>query len=302
MIQRWLIILMLFLVVPQYASAVGVPDSWDEASTDLDFSDEISPPDMVTNPSTDDENAAPLAQDDVESKSDLSDQVNIVNRLQILQQELAELRGHMDEQTQLIQKLQEQQEALSKIISNKDAVKNTSRADTSAPKQVADLSNTNVLVPPAIVRQLPETTQKANQPPPSHPNNTTSFNSVDEQVSYLAAYDLVKHKKYPEARKAMQVFLQKYPTSGYLANVHYWLGELYMLEKNPTQAMSHFEWVLHQYPQSGKCSASLLKLGYILADSGKIALAKTRFNAVLTQYPDTHAAKMARLKLDTLGG
>jgi tol-pal system protein YbgF len=299
MIKRGLIILLTATLLSHSALAeVGKPDSWDVAQTDspdLDFSGELSEQTASVTPVN--SNAAvsqqALAQDDLTVNNDLSKQADLLNQLHGLQQELAELRGRLDEQNQLIQRLQEQQLSLYKDLDARVALQMSDH-------NVAAVQN-NSLVPAAIVQQLAPNNNKTTPVLPSSQQKTL-LNSTNEQVSYLAAYDLIKNKQYPEALKAMQTFVQRYPKSGYLANAHYWLGELYMLQHNNTQAMNHFEWVVHQYPQSSKCSASLLKLGYILIAAGKIDAAKTRFNTVLNQYPDTHAAQMARVKLDTLGG
>jgi tol-pal system protein YbgF len=127
-------------------------------------------------------------------------------------------------------------------------------------------------------------------------------NPADEQISYLAAYELVKNKKYDDALSAMQNFVAKYPQGGYTANAHYWLGELYMVKKDYSEAIKHFDIVLEQFPSSSKCSASMLKIGYALAASGKTTDARTKLLEVLKKYPDTSTAELASTKLQSLGG
>ena len=297
MIKRWLLVLTIVCSVPHYSFAeVGTPDAWDEpASEEIEFQGEQLVSGVSVVPAADDKQV-PLAKDDV-TKVDVSSQLNLINRIQGLQQELAELRGRMDEQTQLIQHLQEQQLALYKDLDARVALQMSDTHSDKSKTQLAGNNDKAVIVPAAIVQQI----KPIRTTPTLLPNNNNK-NPADEQVSYLSAYELIKNKQYPEALKAMQAFVQKYPKSGYLANAHYWLGELYLLQNNHTQAMNHFEWVLHQYPQSSKCSASLLKLGYMLAANGKIDAAKTHLHKVVNKYPDTHAAQMARVKLDALGG
>ena len=132
-------------------------------------------------------------------------------------------------------------------------------------------------------------------------NNAAHTNPADEQISYLAAYELVKNKKFDEALIAMQTFVTQHPQGGYTANAQYWLGELYMVKKNYPEAIEHFEVVLQQFPSSSKSAASLLKIGYALAASGKKQDAIIRLQQVVKNYPDTNTAQLAKTKLGSLG-
>ena len=126
------------------------------------------------------------------------------------------------------------------------------------------------------------------------------MNPADEQVRYLAAYELVKNKQFDEALSAMQAFVAQYPQGGYTGNAHYWLGELYMVKSDNTKAIEQFNIVLQQFPSSSKVAASLLKLGYALAASGKTAEAREKLNEVIKKYPDTTTAELASAKLEAL--
>ncbi|MDI1352126.1 MAG: tol-pal system protein YbgF, partial [bacterium] len=126
------------------------------------------------------------------------------------------------------------------------------------------------------------------------------INPADEQISYLAAYELVKNKRYDDATKAMQVFVQKYPNGGYTANAEYWLGELYLVKKDYPKSLEHFNIVLEKFPSSSKSAASQLKAGYAYAASGNNQEAKARLQNVIKTYPGTPTAKLARTKLDAI--
>lgn len=126
-------------------------------------------------------------------------------------------------------------------------------------------------------------------------------NPADEQISYLAAYELVKNKRFDDALVAMQAFVTQYPQGGYTANAQYWLGELYMVKNNYPKAIDHFEIVLKQFPSSSKAAACTLKIGYALAASGKDNEARLRLQQVLKNYPDTPTAQLAATKLESLG-
>ena len=101
---------------------------------------------------------------------------------------------------------------------------------------------------------------------------------------------------------ALYQFLNKYPHGGYSANAHYWLGELYLEKKDYASAISQFETVLQTFKSSSKLASSRLKLGYALAESGQIGEAKKHLLAVIKQYPDTSVARLAHIKLESMGG
>ncbi|MBY0378010.1 MAG: tol-pal system protein YbgF, partial [Gammaproteobacteria bacterium] len=132
-------------------------------------------------------------------------------------------------------------------------------------------------------------------------NTTTRGNPADEQISYLAAYELVKNKHFDDALTAMQTFITQHPHGGYTANAQYWLGELYLVKHDYPKAIEHFELVLKQFPSSSKAAASTLKIGYALAAAGKDNEARARLQQVLKTYPDTPTAQLATIKLESLG-
>ncbi|WP_133127508.1 tol-pal system protein YbgF [Legionella nagasakiensis] len=219
------------------------------------------------------------------------DNAILLDKLQNLQQEVQELRGQLEVQAHDLKLLQEQQLAFYKDL------------DARLHNGAAQTAKNDVIIDKPALKQKPEaitSTPTLSKPRASMTNKTIHTNPADEQISYLAAYELVKNKKYDEAMTAMQTYAQQYPQSGYTANAQYWLGELYMLKKNYPQAIEHFEAVLQQFPSSSKSAASLLKIGYALAASGKNNEARQRLQQVVKNYPDTSTAQLATAKLQSL--
>lgn len=234
-----------------------------------------------------------LAQDNDTGRRTNTD---LLDRLKGMQQEIQELRGQLEIQAHELKLLQQQQLAFYKDLDKRLSHADSHSLKINAPplainEQTAIKAHTSSS--PTNVALAPTT---AFVTPPS-PNRT---NPADEQISYLAAYDLVKTKRFNEALIAMQNFVLTYPKGGYTANAHYWLGELYMVQKNYPEAIEHFDIVLKQFPNSSKSAASSLKIGYALAASGKKNEAKQRLEQVLRNYPDTPTAQLAMTKLKTL--
>ncbi len=236
---------------------------------------------------------------------------DLINKIQGLQQDLQELRGQLEIQSHELKLLQEQQLTFYKDLDARVAHSQdqTTQNASPAPLNLATKKPMPAVAP--LKPNLAQTNQAMDAKVPSHevPQQSKSIaisspttNPADEQISYLAAYELVKNKQYQEALIAMQTFTVKYPQSGYMANAQYWLGELCLVQKKYQEAIDHFDSVLQQFPSSSKYSASLLKIGYALIACNRVPEAKERLREVVKKYPDTNMAELARLKLATLGG
>lgn len=237
----------------------------------------------------DEESALARDTTEVSSHSNGNNAV-LLDKVQGLQQEIQELRGQLEVQAHDLKLLQQQQLAFYKDLDARvrnEPIK-TAKKDP-APTDLTVASN----------QTTPNATAQP-QPVGAVINHTVRSNPADEQISYLAAYELVKNKKFDEALNAMQAFVTKYPQGGYTANAQYWLGELYMVKKNYPGAIERFEVVLQQFPSSSKSAASMLKIGYALAASGHKEDAIMRLQQVVKNYPDTNTAQLAKAKLESL--
>ncbi|OGV46454.1 MAG: tol-pal system protein YbgF [Legionellales bacterium RIFCSPHIGHO2_12_FULL_42_9] len=223
------------------------------------------------------EENTPLAHEET-NVARTSSNTELLNKFQGLQQDIQELRGQLDVQTHELTLLKQQQLDFYKDLDAR------LRHEVTSP-----------------IQQNTPTSQLNIDEPLLHPVQATRSNPADEQISYLAAYELINNKRFNEALPAMQSFITKYPQGGYTANAHYWLGELYMVKKNYAEAIQHFDNVLQHFPSSSKSSASMLKIGYALAATGEIQAATLRLQSVIKQYPDTHAAQLAFAKLESIG-
>lgn len=205
-----------------------------------------------------------------------ADNADVLDQMHGLQQEVQELRGQLEIAHHDIQALKDQQLAFYKDLDSRIS---------QSPKVAANQDNP---------------TTPAATAPQSMALDAPHKNSTEEQLSYLAAFDLIQKKQYSQALTAMQQFTTQYPQGGYTANAQYWLGELYMVQKDYSKALEHFTLVTKQYPTSNKSSASALKMGYALAAMGKMDAAKKQLHQVIKQYPDSSTAHQAQKKLSTL--
>jgi tol-pal system protein YbgF len=243
----------------------------------------------------DDDAETPLAQDTMNTAKN----IELLNKIQVLQQDLQELRGQLEIQAHELNELKQQQLSFYQDLDAR--LNHTALTDTESqnqvPKQTMPLTQTGP-TPTEVMQQAENETANTIL----KQNTGQRLNPADEQISYLAAYELIKQKQGTNAAIAMYQFLNKYPHGGYSANAHYWLGELYLEKKDYTSAISQFETILQTFKSSSKCASSHLKLGYALAESGHISEAKKHLLTVMKQYPDTAVARLAQTKLESMGG
>jgi tol-pal system protein YbgF len=292
------------LPIQAYAEAPVVDESENYALLDEQQTAYEQPVARNNNDSFSYDEEIPLAKDHAESTRH-GDNATLLAKIQGLQQEVQELRGQLEVQSHDLKLLQQQQVTFYKDLDARLRNESPSKlSDNTGVSLPAIDPNATLVAPATPTASLTPTGAESNAlKPVVAPVIATSArnNPADEQISYLAAYELIKNKHFDEALASMEKFVTQYPQGGYTSNAQYWLGELYMVKKDYPQAINHFEMVLHQFPSSSKSSASLLKIGYALADSGKIKDAIRRLQDVVKNYPDTNTAQLARAKLESLG-
>jgi len=131
------------------------------------------------------------------------------------------------------------------------------------------------------------------------PRSATASSATDAS-SYRAAFSMLIKKQYPAAIDRFNAYIENYPKGAFLANAHYWLGEIYLKKNNKTQAQKAFNAVIAQFPKSNKVPDAKLKLAVMMVNSGKTAEGRQALQAVKNQYPGSTAAQLASIQLQRL--
>lgn len=208
-------------------------------------------------------------------------QHRIQSQLDMMQQEVDELRGAVEVHTNQLEKiLQRQRELYLEIDKRVEAL-----------KSVASVSN------PV------QSSSGATPPPPSTVDSGALPASGNETEAYEAAVNLIlKDRDYARAVPAFQAFISQYPDSQYSANAHYWLGQLLFNQQDWANAQQQFAIVVDRFTDSSKRADSILKMGIIAQRQGNIALARQLFNRVISEYPDSSARSLAENRLAQVSG
>lgn len=199
----------------------------------------------------------------------------LFNKLEQMQQEIASLRGQLELQAHQI-----------KLLSK-------GRLPDSSLHKRNKLSESTQTTLPAVTIAKP----KSEETSPQAVAVKRAGDPMDEQLSYVAAYELVKNKQYEQAREAMSAFLDRYPAGPYAANAHYWLGELYILAHQYTKALASFKTIVDEFADSNKFAAATYKLGVVYEQLGHNDKAHEQFIKVTEAFPGTTIARLAKAKL-----
>ncbi len=222
--------------------------------------------------------------------------LDLVTRMDAMQQELRELRGQNEELAHELETLKSRQRELyldldRRIQDVETAGRNggsVSPAPTPATAAPAAAGNAS---PPA------GTDPAGAAPVAGSAPAAAGMAPSSERDAYKQAFDLLREGQYAQAITAFQGFLQRHPQSGYAANAQYWLGEANYVSKQYPTAAAEFRKVLENYPDSNKVPDATLKLGYTYYELGEWAKARESLTQVTTRYAGSSVARLAEQRL-----
>ncbi|MEM0953600.1 MAG: tol-pal system protein YbgF [Pseudomonadota bacterium] len=195
-------------------------------------------------------------------------------QMQLLQQEVMELRGRLEEQEYQLKQLREQ--SLEQYLDLDQRLKGSAGAVAEDGDTTEAGASETVTLP--AVRTL-----------------------AGEEEAYRAAYGLVRSQQFDSAVTAFRQFLVDFPGGRYTPNAHYWLGELYLVLVPPDDesARREFTRLLEQYPNNSKVPDALYKLGKIYYERGNRDRAQAYLQRVVNEFANSGSSAV-RLAQDFL--
>ncbi len=236
---------------------------------------------------------------------------NLISKIDELQQRLQKLNGQLEDQAHQIEQLNSQLRNFYQDLNQRLEKPGVGKSKASEPAVETKASgaqneiNENV-VPVAtsegeIVEALPDTAVTAAEKNDGDVKPRTDKAYLKEQQMYQTAIDLLPSKKYEASSSKLRDYLRLYPKGVYVANAHYWLGEINFLQKNYDAAEEEFKIVTTKYAKSKRVSDAMFKLALVHQNQGRDAQAKKELNQVVKRYPGTSAAQLAKLQLEGNG-
>lgn len=180
-------------------------------------------------------------------------------QMQVMQQELQELRGLVEEQAFQIKKLKQQ------------------RLDdyVDLDRRISGLGST-----PAST--LGSNSSVVSSDPQASSVVTASTPVNDEKSHYQRAIDPIigTNKDLDLAISRLHTHMEQFPQGRYKGNVQYWLGESYLVKDNLAESKKWFEALLNEFPLHNKVPPAKYKLGVVYHKLGLNAQAKVLLQEV----------------------
>ncbi len=213
----------------------------------------------------------PIEVDDVPSEvSGIESQY----QLQILQQEVMQLRGQVE---QLQYQLERQ-----KSVQDDRYLELDARLQQVMRLQAA----------PATPESSP--TDTAQLPPEGGVDE-----SLGEQELYETTQLLIRNRQYDLAITQLESLIARFSDGDYTANAYYWLGQVYAAKADPDfeKARQALAQVISYFPEHGKVPDAAYALGKVYHTLGDCERATDLLQQVVDQYPGKSAAKLAETYL-----
>ncbi len=117
---------------------------------------------------------------------------------------------------------------------------------------------------------------------------------------YQEALDLIKTKKYSEAKKTLRKYIDTNPGGNRIANAHFWTGECEYNMQRYEEAILEYQHVISKFPKSNKVPDALYKQGLAFVKLGDAESARIVLSKLVKRFPGSPQASVAKKQLKHL--
>lgn len=232
--------------------------------------------------------SAPIAVANTANGVSANVAADLLYQLEMLQQEVSQLRGQVEQQNYELSKL--------KSLSKERYIDLDKRLSTLSTQAAPAMLNNSTQT--AVATNNPVSGQQAGGGNSSVKSLAAApvkleEPSADAKAAYNSAYALVRERNFEGAQTSLRAFAEKYPNNTLTGNAHYWLGELALVLGNQGEALVQFKIVQDSFSGHSKVPDAIYKLGIVNDQLGNKTLAKDSLNRVVTNFPDSNAAALA---------
>ena len=198
-------------------------------------------------------------------------------QMQVLKDEVKMLRGKVDELSYQLQQIKQL-----KMDDYLDIDRRLSEITSAKTAIMPATQNSILMVPDAqLTASEPELMEQEKIVTPE-----------DIEADYLASSKLLKDRDFDGAIAAFKNHIFNYPQSPYLANAHYWLGEIFEFRGESELAIESFEVIINNYSDHNKGMDARYKLGKLYHKQGETKQAV----ALLKQAAQSNGGAGAKAK------
>ena len=206
----------------------------------------------------------------VEQTSESGQLSELFYRIQVLQQDLKDLRGTIEEQSYLIKRLERSQK-----------------------EQYLDLDSRLVQLGGAELEGRISQTEDKESSEEALPLLGEPPEFDNEREAYQYAFDLMRNRQYQESLVGFEKIIVGFPNGQYTPNAFYWIGELYLAQGDNEKSRQSFIQVISLYPDHQKVPDAMYKLGVVYFALGDNQSALRYLGQVQQEYPNSSAAGLA---------
>lgn len=198
---------------------------------------------------------------EVESRLNNDRLFQLLNEVEQMKQELAQLRGQFDVQAHTLTSLQKRQ---TDLFSDADArLATLEKAANSSTTQVSPTASTST-----SVQAFPE--------------------------KYSAALDLLRARKFSEAIQALSTLSKHSPPNAQSIEAHYWLGVALMSEKKWRPAVLALETFIKLDTEHARVPEAMRAIGSNYHQLGDAKAGNAMWDRLLRRFPKSDAAAKVR--------
>ena len=151
-------------------------------------------------------------------------------------------------------------------------------------KNLSDSETENTLGTLNISKKTNETNEDvASDTQNVNTNEKEEVMSPEDQ--FQLAFDYIRDKKWQDAKTSFEKFISDNPDNQLSGSAHYWLGELFILEKNYREAALIFAEGFQKFPDSIKAAEMLFKLSQSLYQVEKTTEACKTMEKLIIDFP-----------------
>jgi len=252
----------------------------------------------------------------------------VYDDVQVLKQQVQELRARVDQNAAEIRAIQDQLKAVADLVRQsmtgqaglleglravpaqyQDIVRKIDQLTLELQRIAADLAAARL--PQAVPAALDEAgTRPAGQAPPKTPPESKPRPApvqpapppptTSPQEAYSMAYNDYLKGNYDLAIESFKLYRAQFPGSPLADNALYWIGECRYSQRKFEEAVDAFDELILTYPQGDKAAAAYLKKGLSFVELGKKPEALAALKILVAKYPLEEESKIAQDKIREL--
>ena len=121
-----------------------------------------------------------------------------------------------------------------------------------------------------------------------------------EKRDYDAVMAVFRKGDFVSAQSVLTGFSQRYPGSGYLPSVLFWLGNAQYANKDYAASLSSFKRMLSLVPNNPRASEAILAISNCQIELKDLKAARKTLEDLVSAFPESEAAQVAKERLTRL--